>query len=153
MRHRVKVNKFNRDTKHRESLFKNLVRALVEHGSITTTEQKAKEVKRLADRLISTAKTDSVHTRRQLHEYFGKRDVVNTLVDKIAPLFPDRTSGFTTLVAAGIRRGDNTRLFSVSLVNMPEVLGLKNPQPKVAATPAKPVKAAPKAAAKKTQKA
>ncbi len=148
MRHRVKVNKFNRDTKHRESLFKNLVRALVEHGSITTTEQKAKEVKRLADHYISKAKTDSVHMRRQLHEYFGKRDVVNTLVDRIAPLFADRVSGFTTLAAAGTRRGDNTKMISVTLIARPETTGLQNPQPKVSAAP-KPVAKAAKRAVKK----
>ncbi len=152
MRHRVKVNKFNRDTKHRESLFKNLVRALVEHGSITTTEQKAKEVKRLADRLIGKAKTDSVHMRRQLHEFFGKRDVVNTLVDRIAPLFTDRVSGFTTTTAVGIRRGDNTRMVAISLVTMPEVVGLKNPNPTVIAEPKKTAPKA-KAAAKTVKKA
>ncbi len=150
MRHRVKVNKFNRDTKHRESLFKNLVRSLVEHGSITTTEPKAKEVKRLADRLIGKAKTDSVHMRRQLHEIFGKRDVVNTLVDRIAPLFTDRVSGFTTLTAAGTRRGDNTRMVEISLVLKPEVAGLKNPSPSVAAE-VKKVTAKP--AAKSVKKA
>lgn len=129
MRHRVKVNKFNRDTKHRESLFKNLVRALVEHGTITTTEQKAKEVKRLADRLIGKAKTDSIATRRLLHTFFGKRDVVNTLVESIAPLFTDRVSGFTRLTQVGLRRGDNTKLVQISLVvERPNPGTLKKPQ-------------------------
>jgi large subunit ribosomal protein L17 len=129
MRHRVKVNKLNRDTKHRRSLFKNLVRALIEHGAITTTEPKAKETKRLADQMIGKARQDSLATRRNLHEFFGKRDVVNTLVERIAPLFPDRISGFTTISVVGKRRGDNTQLYRLALVVQPEVTGtLKRPE-------------------------
>ena len=101
----------------------NLVRSLVEHGSIETTEAKAKETRRLADKLISTAKNDSITTRRELHKFFGKRDAVNTLVDRIAPLMKKRDSGFTTLVKTGKRRGDNVAMFRLSLVEMPEKTG------------------------------
>jgi large subunit ribosomal protein L17 len=146
MRHRVKKIKLNRDTKHRQSLFKNLVRSLVEMGAITTTEPKAKETKRLADQLIGKAKEDSVATRRHLHEFFGKRDVVNTLVDRVAPLFPDRVSGFTTISRVGKRRGDNTMLFRLALITQPEGVGsLKNPNPEEH----KPKKPAKKVADKK----
>ncbi len=124
MRHRVATKTFNRDTKARGALLREMVRALVEHGSITTTLAKAKEIRRIADKLISKAKDGSLATRRVLHTFFGKRDAVNTLVDKIAPLFDTRDSGFTRIVRVGTRRGDNTDVVTLSLVTMPEQAGL-----------------------------
>ena len=85
MRHRIANKHFNRDSNHRKMLMRNLVRALVEHGEIVTTVAKAKETRRLADRLIHTALVDSVSVRRRLHVFFGQRDVVNTLVEKNTP--------------------------------------------------------------------
>jgi len=123
MRHRVKIKHFNRDSKARKALFKNLVRSLVEHGHIVTTEAKAKEIKRIADKIIAKAKVDSVATRRLLHRFFGRRDVVNSLVDRIAPEFKDRKSGFTTIEKVGLRRGDNTKLSKLSLAKMPSRMG------------------------------
>lgn len=123
MRHRVKIKHFNRDSKARKALFKNLVRSLIEHGYIVTTESKAKEIKRIADKIIAKAKTDSVATRRLLHKFFGRRDVVNSLVDRIAPEFKDRESGFTTLEKVGLRRGDNTKLAKLSLAKLPKRMG------------------------------
>lgn len=147
MRHRVAKRHFNRDTKHRKAMIMNLVRSLVEQGEIKTTTEKAKEVRRWADKLVSKAKAGDVAARRSLHRFFGKRDVVNTLVDRIAPLFPDRNSGFTTKEVLGKRRGDNTEMTKISFVARPEVVGtLKAPKDAVAvkATPAKK-KSAPKA--------
>jgi len=152
MRHRIQDKKFNRDSNSRKALFKNLVRSLVEKGSITTTEAKAKEAKRIADKLIGKAKTDSTATRRNLHRFFGRRDVVNTLVDKIAPQFTDRVSGFTRVKKAGVRRGDNTQLAELSLVKQPETIGtLKNTEAKkeVTVEKKKPAKTAKKAPVKK----
>lgn len=143
MRHRVKKSHFNRDSKHRQAMTKNLVMQLIKHGQITTTNEKAKVIKQLADKLISKAKKGSVASRRQLHEFFGKRDVVNTLVDRVAPVMSDRQSGFTTTQKVGKRRGDNTEMIKLSLVNQPEEVGtLKNTD--------KAVKAEPKAKADKT---
>lgn len=155
MRHRVAKRHFNRDTKHRKSMIMNLVRSLVEQGEIKTTTEKAKEVRRWADKVVSKAKTGDVAARRSLHRFFGKRDVVNTLVDRIAPLFTDRNSGFTTKEVLGKRRGDNTEMTKISFVLQPEVVGtLKSPKDSVSTkvTPAKkktssaPVKKAPKKA-------
>jgi len=97
MRHRQKTKQLGRDTKHRKALLRNLVRALIEQGEIVTSEAKAKETKRWADKLIGKAKTDSLATRRLLHTFFGKRDVVNTLVERIAPAMKDRISGFSSI--------------------------------------------------------
>lgn len=122
MRHRVAAKHFNRDANARKSLIKGLVIELVEHGQMTTTKTRAQEIKRIADKLIHKAQTDSVATRRTLHQFFGRRDVVNTLVEKIAPLFKDRTSGFTRLSPQGLRRGDNSEVFKLALIAQPEVL-------------------------------
>lgn len=138
MRHRVSGKKLGRDTKHRVALFKNLARALILHGSVTTTEIKGKQLKRLADKLVTTAKPADLAARRTLHAYFGKRDIVNTLVDRVVPVMADRTSGFTRIEKVGIRVGDNTPLVSISWVNMPETVGsLSNPTPQKFPTKAK----------------
>lgn len=123
MRHRVAKRHFGRDTNHRKALLKGLVRSLVEHGSIVTTQAKAKETRRIADKLISLAKTDTVERRRLLHKFFGKRDIVNTLVERVAPATGDRKSGFSTLTVVGQRRGDNTELYKLSLINQHERIG------------------------------
>ena len=116
MRHRIKIKHFNRDTKSRKALLRNSLRGLIEHASITTTESRAKEVRRLADKLIAKAKKADLASRRQLHRFFGKRDVVNTLVDKIAPAMGDKKSGFTSLEKLSHRRGDNSEMFKLSLL-------------------------------------
>ena len=123
MRHRVKTKQLGRNTKARKHLLIGQVRSLLLYGSITTTRAKAKEIARLTDTYISKAKSDSVATRRQLHTFFGKRDVVNALVDSIAPLFPDKVSGFTTISDVGTRRGDNAQLARVALTTQPENIG------------------------------
>ena len=137
MRHRVQAKQFNRDTNSRKALLANLVRSLIETGSIVTTREKAKEVKRLADKLIHKAQSDSLQTRRTLHQFFGKRDVVNTLTDQVAPAMSDRVSGFTTLSTVGKRRGDNSAMVKLSLVKQHESVGSLNKAEKPAALPAK----------------
>jgi len=152
MRHRVTGRHFNRDSKHRQAMVMNLLRSLVEHGEITTTKEKGKEVKRWADKLVSTAKKGDLAARRNLHSFFGKRDVVNTLVDRIAPLFGDRTSGFTTDVKLGKRRGDNTEMVKISFVSKPATAGLKAPEAAQAKSQAAEA-SAKKAVASKTAQA
>lgn len=145
MRHRVASKQLQRDTKHREALIKNLVRALFEHGAITTTRTKAKVAQPVAERLITTAKGGSIADRRTLHAYFGKRDVVNTLVDRIIPVVGSRQSGFTRITDMGTRAGDNATLVELALVDMPEKVGdfdgvhtrTETPQPKASQKAAK----------------
>lgn len=116
MKHRVKAKHFNRDVKSRKALLKNLLRDLFKHGEIKTSEARTKEVRRIADKLISTASQNTLAARRELHKFFGRRDVVNTLVDKIAPAFGDKKSGFTSLEKLAPRRGDSTMVFKLSLL-------------------------------------
>ena len=149
MRHRVQDKKFNRDANARKSLLTGLLRNLTEHGEITTTRVKGKEVKRLADKMMSTARGGSLESRRRLHRIFGKRDVVNTLVDRVAPAMTDRTSGFTRLETVGNRRGDNTAMVRLSWVNAPATVGsLKNADKSKWATKAEKKEAKPAKVAK-----
>lgn len=119
MRHRIKKRSFNRSTKHRKALLKNLLLGLFEHGEIEVTKSRAKEVKRLADKLIPLAQENTLMSKRRLHQFFGRRDVVNTLCEMIAPAMSDRKSGFTTLEVTGKRKGDNALMARLSLVNKP----------------------------------
>ncbi len=153
MRHRVADKKFNRDSNNRKALFMGLLRNLTEHGEIVTTLAKAKAVKRLADRMVTQAKTNTVASRRTLHKTFGKRDVVSTLVDRVAPAMADRSSGYVTVTQLGPRRGDNTPMAKLAFVKKPEQKGLKNLTPKAAAkaSAVKPV-VTPKVKAEKAVK-
>lgn len=146
MRHRVQDKKFNRTANERKALLNGLLRALVERGSIETTMVKGKVLKRLADRVISRAKDDSLNSRRVLHRTFGKRDVVNQLVEVVAPAAAKRTSGFTRLVPMGKRRGDNTPMVRVELVDMPSKVDTLVSGKEYAAKPKAKKAAAPKAA-------
>lgn len=119
MRHRIKTHSFNRSTKNRKALLKSLLLGLFEHGEIEVTQARAKEIKRWADKLLPLAQENSLESKRKLHEFFGKRDVVNTLCEVIAPAFDDRKSGFTTLEIIGSRKGDNALMTRLSLIKKP----------------------------------
>jgi large subunit ribosomal protein L17 len=151
MRHRIQDKKFNRDANERKALFMGLLRNLTEQGQIVTTRARAKVIKRLADKMITQAKVDTIASRRELHKIFGKRDVVNTLVDRVAPAMADRNSGYTRVVALGSRRGDNTPMVKLSFVIIPEQTGLKSGKTYAAKAekPKAEKKAAPTAKAEK----
>lgn len=116
MRHRVQKNHFNRNTNERKALLKSLLRNLIEQGEIVTTDGKAKEIKRLMDKLVYKAKTDTVENRRLLHRVFGRRDVVNTLFVRVAPAMGERVSGFTSISKNGSRRGDSAQMVTLKFV-------------------------------------
>ena len=119
MRHRVTSTQLNRDTNNRKALFKSLISSLIQVGEIKTTESKAKAIKGLTDKLIHKAQDGSITARRLLARFFGRRDVVNTLVDQVAPSMKDRKSGFTRIIPLGKRRGDNATLVKMELVTKP----------------------------------
>ncbi len=116
MKHRIKAKHFNRDTQSRKALFRNSLRGLIEHGQIETSEARAKELRRLADKLISRAQKGDLAARREVHKFFGKRDVVNTLFDQVVPALGDRKSGFCSLEKLSNRRGDNMIVYRLSLL-------------------------------------
>lgn len=158
MRHRVKAKHFNRDTKGRKALFKNLLSALFEHGAIETTEPKAKAIKRLADKVIGRAMPGTLNARRILERFFGSKQVVNRVVDAVAPAMKGRNSGFTRIIRLGNRRGDDAEMVKLELVDKPttkpeaptKVVAVKEEKTeKVEKKAAKPAPAKKKAAPKK----
>ena len=141
MRHRVQGTAIGRDTQHRSALIRNLLISLFEHGSIETTELKAKVVKRMADKVITKGKPGDLAARRNLESFFGQRQIVNLIMGSILPAVTDRTSGFTRSIRLGRRRGDDANMMKVELVSAPIARVV---EPKV--TKAKAVKPAKKAA-------
>jgi len=116
MRHQVKGRKLNRDAQHRKALFKNLITALILNGQIKTTEAKAKTVKGLFDKLMTHAKKATLNQRRLIDQALNKREIVNKLVDEIAPV-SKRTSGYTRIVRIGRRLGDDAMMVRLELVD------------------------------------
>jgi len=122
MKHQVKTKKLSRTKPHREAMLSNMANSLFTHRTIRTTEAKAKELRRLADRLIASAKTDTVAARRNVFATLRNETIVKKLFDEIAPYFADRQSGFTRVLKVGIRHGDGAPISLVELLTpKPEV--------------------------------
>ena len=120
MRHRKRGRQLGRDTDHRRALFRNLVTSLLEHERIETTVAKAKELRGIADRMISLGKRGDLHARRLAMAYIQSRAVVAKLFSDIAPRFMDRRGGYTRLIKTRIRPGDGARMSLVELVELRE---------------------------------
>jgi large subunit ribosomal protein L17 len=120
MRHRRHRYRLGRVSEHRRALLRNLLVALFRHERITTTEAKAKAVRPLAERMITLAKRESLHARRQVLSMVPDREVVRRLFDTIAARFSDRPGGYTRIVKDGVRRGDAAPLVFLELVDRRE---------------------------------
>ena len=108
MRHRKSGRKLGRTWEHRKAMMKNMARSLVEHERIRTTEAKAKELRVLADKLVTMALTDTIHARRQAYAILGSHHSVKKLFDVIGPRFASINGGFTRVVKFGEPRvGDS----------------------------------------------
>ena len=116
MRHQVKTKKLNRTKSHREAMLANMATSLLDKRMIETTDTKAKELRKVVDRLISTAKEDTVASRRQVGRTIRDRKVLKKLFDEIAPQFDKRDSGFTRVIKVGYRRGDSALMSVVELL-------------------------------------
>jgi len=120
MRHGRAGFKLGRVTAHRWALFRNLLVALFRHERIITTEAKAKAVRGLADQMVTLAKRDSLHARRQVLSMVPDTLVVKKLFDTIAARFGDRHGGYTRIMRAGTRPGDRAPMVVLELVDRPE---------------------------------
>ena len=118
MRHRVRKGKLCLKTEHRLSLLRNLSTELFRHGRIVTTDARAKELKRFSERLITTAKKNSLHARRLVNAKIKDRDVLSNLFDTIAPSFNDRPGGYTRVIKLAPRRGDAAPMSLIELVGL-----------------------------------
>lgn len=121
MRHRKDGYKLGRLTQHRWALFRNLLVGLFRYERITTTEAKAKAVRGLADHVITLAKRDTLHARRQALTLVPDPAVVRTVFDTVAARFSERNGGYTRIIRAGLRPGDGAPLVLLELVDRAEV--------------------------------
>ncbi|VAW80622.1 LSU ribosomal protein L17p [hydrothermal vent metagenome] len=121
MRHRQSGRKLNRNSSHRKAMFSNMAASLLNHEVIKTTLPKAKELRRVAEPLITMAKTDSVHKRRLAFARLRDRDVVTKLFNVLGPRYKDRPGGYLRILKMGYRTGDKAPMALVELVDRPEV--------------------------------
>ena len=117
MRHRVRGRKLGRTTAHRKALFRNQLTALFTHDRIVTTLAKAKELRPLAERMVTLAGTGSLPARRKVLTMVPDKEVVRRLFDEIAPRFTDRPGGYTRVMRLGRRRGDGAELAIIEFVD------------------------------------
>ena len=108
--------KLGRDSSARKALFRGMLTSFFQYDRIETTEAKAKELRGLADQMITLAKRGDLHARRQVLAYLMDEDVVNKLFDEIAPKYADRQGGYTRVIKLGLRKGDAAPLALIELV-------------------------------------
>ena len=123
MRHLKSGRKLSRTASHRWALMRNLITCLLRDERIQTTDPKAKEVRRWADRVITLGKRGSLHARRQALAIVRDKTVVRKLFDTLAPRFKDRPGGYTRIVKIGWRRGDSAPISMIELVASTENAG------------------------------
>jgi large subunit ribosomal protein L17 len=117
MRHLKRGRKLGRTTAHRKALLRNLATALMEHERIITTEAKAKELRRIADRLVTLGKRGDLHARRQALQVIWSNAIVRKLFDEVAPRFSERQGGYTRVLRLGYRAGDAAAMAIIELVD------------------------------------
>jgi large subunit ribosomal protein L17 len=117
MRHLKQGRKLGRTSAHRKALLRNLATALLEHERIITTEPKAKELRRLADKLVTLGKRGNLHARRQALQTVRSHSVVQKLFNEIAPRFAERQGGYTRVLHLGYRPGDAAAMAVIELVD------------------------------------
>jgi large subunit ribosomal protein L17 len=117
VRHGKANRKLGRTTSHRLAMFRNQLSSLVTHERIVTTLPKAKELRPVAERLITRGKSDTVHARRIVGRWVADRDLIKKLFTEIAPRFADRPGGYTRIVKLGPRHGDGAEMAILELVD------------------------------------
>jgi large subunit ribosomal protein L17 len=119
MRHLKSGRKLNRDSSHRKAMFRNMASSLFANEIIKTTVPKAKELRRVAEPLITLAKEDSVAHRRLAFDRLRDRDVVTKLFNELGPRYAERPGGYLRIMKCGFRAGDNAPMAYVELVDRP----------------------------------
>ncbi len=116
MRHNKAGRRLGRKTSHREAMFRNMVTSLLDHGKITTTDAKAKEIRVVAERMITLGKRGDLHAMRQAAAVIREKDVVSKLFSTIAPGYAQRMGGYTRIIKLGVRQGDAAPVSLIELV-------------------------------------
>lgn len=130
MRHLNQGRKLNRTSAHRKALFKNLVLALIHHERIQTTDAKAKEMRRFADRMVTLGKQGDLAAHRRAFAFLQSHEAVKKLFDEIAPRFKDRNGGYTRVIKFGVRRGDAAPISVIEFTGNEERAATKKPRKK-----------------------
>ncbi|MCK4833945.1 MAG: 50S ribosomal protein L17, partial [Gammaproteobacteria bacterium] len=120
MRHSKSGRKLNRNSSHRKAMFSNMANSLFDHEIIKTTLPKAKELRRVAEPLITLAKSDSVANRRSAFSSMRDKEMVGKLFNELAPRYKDRPGGYTRIMKCGFRSGDAAPMAYIELVDRPE---------------------------------
>ena len=120
MRHRKAGRKLNRTSSHRKAMFANMAAALIKHEQIVTTLPKAKELRSVADKLITLGKRGDLHARRQAISKIRDVDMVKKLFDVLGPRYTERNGGYTRVLKAGFRYGDSAPMAVIELVDRDE---------------------------------
>jgi large subunit ribosomal protein L17 len=120
MRHQKSGRKFNRDSSHRQAMFRNMAASLIKHELIRTTLPKAKELRRVAEPLITLAKTDGVANRRLAFARLRDKQAVGKLFVELGPRFVSRPGGYLRILKCGFRSGDNAPMAYVELMDRPQ---------------------------------
>ncbi len=121
MRHRVSNRKLNRTSSHRKAMLQNMTNSLLRHETITTTLPKAKELRKVAEPLITLGKLATVANRRLAFSRLRDRDIVVKLFDELGPRYQNRNGGYLRILKCGFRLGDNAPMALVELVDRPQV--------------------------------
>ena len=111
------TRKLGRPTDQRMAMLRGMVTALLENGKIETTVTRAKEVRPLAENMITLGKRGDLHARRQALSFITKEDVVKKVFEEIAPKYAERNGGYTRIIKTGVRRGDNAPMAIIALVD------------------------------------
>ena len=117
MRHRISGRKLNMNSAHRESMFANMTVSLLRHEQIKTTKPKAKELRGFTDRMVTLGKRGTLHARRQAFSFLRDDEIVQKLFGSLAERYKDRPGGYTRVLAAGHRYGDDAPMAVIELVD------------------------------------
>ena len=121
MRHLKSGRKFNRTSSHRQAMFRNMAASLIKHELIKTTLPKAKELRRVAEPLVTLAKTDGVANRRLAFARLRDKEAVGKLFVELGPRFLNRPGGYLRILKCGFRNGDNAPMAYVELMDRPQM--------------------------------
>lgn len=117
MRHQVGGRKLNVTSTHRAAMFRNMAVAVIKHEQVTTTVPKAKQMRAVVDKLITLGKRGDLHARRQAFAHLRDKEIVKKLFDVLAPRYKARHGGYTRVLRAGMRYGDNADMAILELVD------------------------------------
>lgn len=116
MRHQKAGRKLGRTSSHRKAMFRNMLTSLFEHEKIETTDAKAKELRKIAEKIVTLGKKGDLHSRRQVLRVISDKKIAKNLFDQVAPRYQSRNGGYTRIFKVGRRHGDNAPLSLIELI-------------------------------------